>query len=63
MWETISVSVGSSTYRGRYRVEGRKVLLEWRGGRLSEWCGVLRPGVVAANTLRNLAQRDAAIAA
>ena len=63
MWEMISVSVGQSTYRGRYRVEGRRVLLEWRGGRLSEWCGLLRPDVVAANTLRNLAQRDARIAA
>ena len=63
MWELISVSVGSSTWRGRYRVEGRRILLEWRGGRLSEWCGMLKPEVVAANTLRNLAAREARIAA
>lgn len=59
MWELISVSVGASTYRGRYRVEGRKLVLEWRGGRSSEWCGMVKPEVVAANTLRNFALQDA----
>lgn len=62
MWQMIEVSVGSATHRGRYRTEGRQVVLEWRGGRVTDWCGSLRPEVVAALRLRQLASR-ASIAA
>lgn len=55
MWQTIEVSVGPATHRGRYRLEGRRLVLEWRGGRAAAWCGLLRPEVVAAQTLRRLA--------
>lgn len=54
MWESIQVSVGSTVHRGRYRLEGRRLVLEWRGGRVNEWCGMLRPEVVAASRLRQL---------
>jgi hypothetical protein len=54
MWETVQVAVGSSTHRGRYRVEGRRLVLEWRGGRTFEWCGMLRPEVVAGTRLKQL---------
>lgn len=54
MWETIQVSVGPATHRGRYRMEGRRLVLEWRGGRAFEWCGILRPDVVASSRLRQL---------
>lgn len=56
MWQMIEVSVGSATHRGRYRMEGRQVVLEWRGGRSIDWCGSLRPEVVAALRLRQLAR-------
>ena len=55
MWQLVEVSVGRATHRGRYRVEGRKLVLEWRGGRVSEWCGLLKPEIVAAQSLRRLA--------
>ena len=54
MWESIQVSKGSAVHRGRYRLEGRRLVLEWRGGRVTEWCGMLRPEVVAASRLRQL---------
>ena len=54
MWEFIEVSVGQARHRGRYRLEGKQVVLEWRGGREEEWCGMLRPEVVAAQRLRRL---------
>jgi hypothetical protein len=57
MWNSVEVSVGPATHRGRYRVEGRRLVLEWRGGRALEWCGHLRPDVVAASTLKTLATR------
>lgn len=54
MWESIQVAVGPRTHRGRYRLEGRRVVLEWRGGRIVEWCGMLRPEVVAESKLKQL---------
>jgi hypothetical protein len=58
MWETLEIAVGPAMHRGRYRVDGGRLVLEWRGGRASEWCGLLRPEVVAANLLRRLAARQ-----
>ena len=54
MWNLISVSVGSNTHRGRYRVDGKRLTLEWRGGRSLDWCGSLRPEVVASLRLKQL---------
>ena len=54
MWQFIEVSVGMTTHRGRYRTEGKRLVLEWRGGRAIEWCGMLRPEVVAISRLRQL---------
>lgn len=62
MWESIQVAVGPSTYRGRYRLEGRRMVLEWRGGRITEWCGILKPEIVAQSRLRQLVTRQAAYA-
>lgn len=59
MWNPIQISLGSSTHKARYRVESGKLVLEWRGGRVSEWCGILRPDVVAASRLRQLVTRSA----
>jgi hypothetical protein len=54
MWQFIEVSVGMTTHRGRYRTEGKRLVLEWRGGRAIEWCGMLRPEVVATSRLKQL---------
>ncbi|MBI1198763.1 MAG: hypothetical protein GC203_12960 [Phenylobacterium sp.] len=54
MWERIEVWVESERHHGRWRMEGRRLLLEWRGGRSYEWCGLLRPEVVAAQSLKRL---------
>lgn len=62
MWNQIEVEVGPRVHRGRYRIEGRKVLLEWRGGRVAEWCGSLRPDVVATQRLKQLAASPMALA-
>ena len=62
MWELVQVSVGPSTYRGRFRVEGGRLVLEWGGGRVSEWLGMLKPDLVAAMLLKKLASRMAAAA-
>jgi len=62
MWNSIEVEVGPKVHRGRYRVEGRQVLLEWRGGRVAEWCGSLKPDIVAAQKLKQLAKSPLAIA-
>ncbi len=56
MWNFVEVPVGQSTVRGRYRLEGGTVVLEWRGGRHVERCGMLRPDVVAMSRLKHLAQ-------
>jgi hypothetical protein len=55
-WAPVEVSVGSDTHRGRYRLEDQKVVLEWRDGRVSEPCGLVRPDVLAAYRLRLLAE-------
>jgi hypothetical protein len=54
MWQIIEVSVGPQVHRGRYKTEGKRLVLEWRGGRAVEWCGMLRPDVVAASRLKQL---------
>ena len=55
MWNFVEVLVGQSTVRGRYRLEGEAVVLEWRGGRHMERCGLLKPDVVAMSRLKHLA--------
>ena len=59
MWEALQVRVGSSVFRGRFRVESGRVVLEWRGGRASDWCGMLKPELVALKLLQSLAGRMA----
>ena len=56
MWKSVQVSMGSATVRGRYRVEGDMLVLEWRGGRLAERCGMVKPEVVAMQRLRREAE-------
>lgn len=60
MWQFVEVLVGAQTHRGRYRVEGKRLVLEWRGGRTVEWCGMIRPEVVATQRLRQLVGRPVA---
>ncbi|WP_293371991.1 hypothetical protein [Phenylobacterium sp.] len=55
MWNSVQVSVGSATVRGRYRMEGDQLVLEWRNGRVAERCGLLKPEYLAMATLRQLA--------
>jgi hypothetical protein len=55
MWNSVQVSVGSATVRGRYRMEGDQLVLEWRNGRVAERCGLLKPEFVATDRLRRLA--------
>jgi hypothetical protein len=55
VWTFVEVSVGRSVIRGRYRLEGETVVLEWRGGRHMERCGLVKPEVVAMSSLRRLA--------
>ena len=55
MWNSVHVSVGQSVVRGRYRVEGDMLVLEWRGGREVERFGILKPDFVATARLRQLA--------
>jgi hypothetical protein len=55
MWNSVQVSVGSATVRGRYRMEGDQLVLEWRNGRVAERCGLLKPEYVAAAKLKQLA--------
>ena len=62
MWEQIEVLVGPARHRGRYKVEGRQLVLEWRGGRTQTWCGMLKPEIVAASHLRTLVTRPAVAA-
>jgi hypothetical protein len=52
MWNFVEVDMGSRTHRGRYRMEGDQLVLEWRGGRLAARCGLVRPDVVALDILR-----------
>ena len=55
MWNSVQVSLGSAVHRGRYRMEGDQLVLEWRNGRVAERCGLLKPEYVAIVTLRQLA--------
>jgi hypothetical protein len=55
MWNSVQVSVGSATVRGRYRMEGDQLVLEWRNGRVAERCGLLKPEYVATAKLKQLA--------
>lgn len=57
MWESIQVSVGDAIHRGRFRLEAGRLVLEWRGGRASEWCGILKPELVASRLLKQLVGR------
>ena len=56
MWTSVQVPVGPSIVRGRYRVEGDMMVLEWRGGRLAERFGMVKPEVVALQRLRREAE-------
>jgi hypothetical protein len=60
MWSSVEVSVGTAVHRGRYRMEGDQVVLEWRGGRVAERCGLLKPEFVATVRLKQLAARPLA---
>jgi hypothetical protein len=53
-WTRVEVSVGADVHHGRYREEGNEVVLEWREGRVTERCGLVRPDVVATCRLRQL---------
>ncbi len=57
MWQSIQISVGPATHRGRYRMEGSRLVLEWRGGRTFTSCGHLKPEIVAQAQLRQLVSR------
>ncbi|HEX5264753.1 MAG TPA: hypothetical protein VFW13_14575 [Phenylobacterium sp.] len=54
MWNSVQVSVGPAVHRGRYRMEGDQLVLEWRNGRVAERCGLLKPEYVAASVLKQL---------
>ena len=63
MWQSVQVLVASGTVRGRYRMEGDQLVLEWRGGRVAERCGLVRPDVVAMARLRQLVGDEGRFAA
>jgi hypothetical protein len=63
MWCEVQVTVGVGAVRGRYRVEGEQLVLEWRGGRTVERCGLLKPEFVAVSRLRQLAAEQGRSAA
>ena len=54
MWNSVQVAVGPKVHRGRYRMEGDQVVLEWRGGRQAARCGLVKPEVVAIEILRQI---------
>jgi hypothetical protein len=54
MWNSVQVSNGTATHRGRYRMEGDQLVLEWRHGRVAERCGLLKPEFVATAILKQL---------
>ena len=62
MWNSVEVSVGAAVHRGRYRMEGDQVVLEWREGRVAERFGLLKPEFVATVRLRQLASERSAAA-
>ena len=57
MWNSVQVAVGPTTYRGRYRMEGERLVLEWRGGREAARCGLLKPEIIAMQILRQQAEK------
>jgi hypothetical protein len=57
MWEIIQVAVGPTVHRARFRLEAGRLVLEWRGGRVSEWCGALKPELMAMLLLKQLVGR------
>jgi hypothetical protein len=59
MWQTFEITVAGAAHRARFRLVGRQVVMEWRGGRTVDWCGVLRPEVVAAQRLRRMLNETA----
>ena len=59
MWNSVEVAVGPKKHRGRYRMEGDQVVLEWRNGRVAERCGLLKPEYVATARLKQLAAQMA----
>lgn len=63
MWNSVQVPVGAGVARGRYRMEGDQLVLEWRGGRSAERCGLLKPEFVAISRLRQLANDEGRAAA
>jgi hypothetical protein len=63
MWEMVQVPTGAGVVRGRYRMEGDQLVLEWRGGRSAERCGLLKPEFVAVTRLRQLAGEQGRAAA
>ena len=58
MWNSVQVSVGQGLVRGRYRVEGDVLVLEWRGGREIEHFGLLKPDFWASYRLKQLASQQ-----
>ena len=60
MWETIQISVGQATYRARFKMQGPQLILEWAGGRVADYCGHLKPELVAAMRLKKLVTRPVA---
>ncbi|HEY0438144.1 MAG TPA: hypothetical protein VGC92_16000 [Phenylobacterium sp.] len=65
MWEMVKVQVpnGAGVVRGRYRMEGDQLVLEWRGGRTAERCGLVKPEVVAMSRLKQLVGEQGRVAA
>ena len=53
-WNPLEITVGEDRHHGRFRMEGEEVVLEWRDGRVSEPCGLVRADVLAAYRLRLL---------
>lgn len=53
-WNPVEIAVGEDMHRGRFRMEGEEVVLEWREGRVSEPCGLVRADVLARYRLRLL---------
>ena len=63
MWNSIQVALGPTTHRARYRIENGQLVLEWRGGRHQERCGLLKPDFLAEHCLRQLVSQQRSVAA
>ena len=57
MWTSLQVTVDGAAHRGRFRLQGEMLILEWTGGRHHERCGFLKPDFVAMTALKRLASR------